>query len=77
MITKKNCVLLCFQSFLCTKHFVFNEGYFYSKKKKKYSSLGLLKDFPRFFNFQGPIKASANYVLKLFCTPLLTFESAD
>ena len=30
MITKKNCVLLCFQSFLCTKHFVFNEGYFYS-----------------------------------------------
>ena len=36
MITKKICVLLCFQSFVCAKHF-FNKGYFYSRSFQKYS----------------------------------------
>ena len=37
MITKTICVLLCFQSSLCAKHFIFDEGYFYSGSFQKYS----------------------------------------
>ena len=52
MITKQNCVLLSFQSFLCAKHFFFfNEGYFYSS-----SFQGIVKDIPQFFNFQRLFK---------------------
>ena len=51
MITKQNCVLLSFQSFLCAKHFFFNEGYFYSR-----SFQGIVKDIPQFFNFRRLFK---------------------
>ena len=54
MITKKICVLLCFQSFLYAKHF-FNKGYFYSRSFQKYSrtSAENFKDIAQFFSFQG------------------------
>ena len=47
MITNKNCVLLCYQSFLCTKHFFLTKVFFF-------------KDIPQCFNFQGLFKASVN-----------------
>ena len=51
MTTKKICVLLCFQSFLCAKHFalitkvIFIQGAFKNIQ-------GLFTDIPQFFNFQ-------------------------
>ena len=48
MITNKICILLHFQSFLCTKHFFLTKVIF-------------SKDIPQCFNFQGLFKARANH----------------
>ena len=57
MITKKICVLLCFQSFLCAKHFFFNKGSLYSRSFQNIQGLlwkiqGLFKDVPQFSIFK-------------------------
>ena len=67
MITKKICVLLYFQSFLCAKHSIFNEGYnsmsFQNIQGLLWKIHRLFKDIPQFLNFQGLFKARANHVL--------------
>ena len=63
MITKKNCVLLCFQSFLCTKHFVFNEGNFYSRSFPTHSRTSVensttFQEYPTIFQFSRTFQGS-------------------
>ena len=41
-------------------------------KLRTFQGFSMIFQFSRTF-----IEASANHVLQLFCTPLLTFESAD
>ena len=59
MITNKICILLCFQSFLCTKNTFFNNGYFFSRISHNVSIYfeGLFKDM---MPFHGLFKANAN-----------------
>ena len=63
MITKKNCVLLCFQSFLCAKHFVFNEGNFYSRSFPTHSRTSVensttFQEYPTIFQFSRTFQGS-------------------
>ena len=59
MITRKICILLCFQSFLLPKTFffltevIFIQEAFKSIQEFLWKIQGLFKDIPQFFNFQG------------------------
>ena len=60
MITRKICILLCFQSFLLPKtFFFFNRGYFYTRSFQKYSRISVensrtFQGYPTIFQFSRP-----------------------
>ena len=61
MTTKKICVLLCFQSFLCAKHF-FKQRLFYSRSFQKYSRTSVensrtFQGYPTIFQFSRTFQA--------------------
>ena len=62
MITKKICVLLCFQSFLCVNLFfltmkiIFIQGALKNIQGLLWKIQGRFKNIPQFFNFQGLFK---------------------
>ena len=60
MITKKICILLCFQSFLCTKQFFLTKVFFFKDIPQCFNFQGLFKDM---VPFHGLFKAHVNHAL--------------
>ena len=77
MIAKQICVLLCCQSFLCTKHsfltkVIFIQGAFKNIQELLWKIQGLFKEIPQFFNFQGPFLGHDRCFFKDFLRPVQT-----
>ena len=71
------CVLLCFQSFLCTKHF-FNEGYFHSRSFQKYSrtSVENSRTFQEHDAFSRTFQGTANHATAS-CFMILQYRDGE